>query len=285
MAQKASLLERIGLLLESGDLELPVYNPVALRLQEVVATHADDVSAIEELIIKDQALAAEVLRAANSPFYCGLMPVGTIRNAIIRLGAQQILRLVILVSEHAKYKAQDKVLNSMLGELWRHASVSAMAAQWLAKRLHLSGSEEVCFLGGLLHDIGKLVILRAIDEIKQSDGEQLSLSHDFLKEILTTTHCQLGYKLLKNWNVPDVYCHIAQAHHDQEIAPSELPLAVVRLANETSNKLSIGLHPNPAMVLSSTQGAALLKTSDVLLAELEVMIEDHLFPAGDPALV
>jgi HD-like signal output (HDOD) protein len=275
MPQNGSLLDRIIQLIDSGNLKLPVYDPVALKLQEAIASKTEDILEIEQLIMSDQAAAAEVLRAANSPFFCGLSPVRTIRNAIVRLGTQQMRRLVILVSERAKYKAHHPDLQGMLIELWRHASTTALASQWLSKRLRSTGIEEICFIGGLLHDIGKLIILRAVDEIRESEGDVSPLKRDVLDSILQTAHCGLGYKLLMGWNVPPIYCQIARDHHSEGLS-EDLPLAIVRLANEGSRKLGLGLDPNPSIVLSEIPEASMLKVGEKLLSELESMIEEHL---------
>ena len=69
MPQNGSLLDRIIQLTDSGNLKLPVYDPVALKLQEAIANKTEDILEIEQLIMSDQAAAAEVLRAANSPFF------------------------------------------------------------------------------------------------------------------------------------------------------------------------------------------------------------------------
>jgi HD-like signal output (HDOD) protein len=279
MPQDGSLLDRIIQLIDSGSLKLPVYDPVALKLQEAIANKTEDIQEIEQLIMSDQAAAAEVLRAANSPFFCGLSPVRTIRNAIVRLGTQQMRRLVILVSERAKYKAHHPDLQRMLIELWRHASTTALASQWLSKRLRSTGIEEICFIGGLLHDIGKLIILRAVDEIRESEGDTSPLSRDILDNILHTAHCGLGYRLLMSWSVPPIYCQIARDHHSDGLS-EDLPLAIVRLANEGSRKLGLGLDPNPSAKLSKIPEARMLQVGEKLLSELESMIEEHLIIAA-----
>jgi putative nucleotidyltransferase with HDIG domain len=275
MQENSALLDRIVRLIDCGRLNLPVYDPVALKLQQAIANKNEDLLEIEQLIMSDQVAAAEVLRAANSPFFCGLSPVRTIRNAIVRLGTQQMRRLVILVFERSKYQANHPDLHAMLMELWRHASTTALASQWLSKRLRSTGVEELCFIGGLLHDIGKLIILRAVDEIKKSDGDARPIPRETLIDILQMSHCELGHRLLVSWNVPDVYCQIARDHHSEDFS-GDLPLAIVRLANAGSRKLGLGLDPNPSLVLSETMEAGMLKVGDTLLAELEAMIEEHL---------
>jgi HD-like signal output (HDOD) protein len=279
MQENGALLTRIIKLIDSGRLNLPVYNPIALKLQQAIANKNEDIVEIEQLILSDQAAAAEVLRAANSPFFCGLSPVRTIRNAIVRLGTQQMRRLVILVFERAKYQAHHPDLQGMLLELWGHASTTALGSQWLSKRLRSTGIEEICFLGGLLHDIGKLIILRAIDEIRKSDGDSRPIFKETLYELLQEAHCELGHRLLTSWNVPQVYCQIARDHHAEDLS-GDLPLAIVRLANGGSRKLGLGLDPNPSLVLSETPEAGLLKVDETLLDELRAMLEEHLIVAA-----
>lgn len=280
MSENGSLLDRICKLIDSGELNLPVYNPVVLRLQELLSAGSENVDEVEKLLVTDQSLAAEVLRAANSPFYGGLSTVTTVRNAIVRMGMKQVQKLVLLASEQEKYQAKDKDVDSMLKELWRHSSTTALASQWLARKLKSEGMEEECFLGGLMHDIGKLIILRAIDEIKEKEGDQFFLPPELLKEILLTAHCELGYNLLAKWNLPEVYRNIARDHHAEEIPAGNILMAIVRLANESSKKLGVGLDPSPNTELASTLEASVLKAGDILLAELEIMLEDHLAKAA-----
>lgn len=274
--ESGSLLDRINKLIETDKLTLPVFDRIALQIRDLTADRNCSMVEVEKLISRDQALAAEVLRAANSPFYCGLSTIRTIQAAIVRLGLDQVTRLVCLASQFSKYKARDALLSAMMQELWRHSSSAAMAAQWLAKRLRSEEIEEECFLGGLLHDIGKLLILRAIDEINFTEGRGMAISKPLIREVLMTAHPQLGNNLLRRWNIPEVYCRIALTHHNEDFDPTDLTLVIVRLANEASKKITAGKTAGPKTSLASAPEAHVLKLSEILLAELEVMLEDHL---------
>jgi putative nucleotidyltransferase with HDIG domain len=269
------LLDRINRLIEADKLTLPVFDKVALSIRDLTADRNCDVADVDRLISSDQALCAEVLRAANSPFYGGLSPIRTIQQAIVRLGLDQVTRLVCLASQFSKYRARDRQLSAMLQDLWHHSSTTAIASQWIARRLRAEEIEDECFLGGLFHDIGKLLILRAIDEINYLEG-RLTISKMLVREVLDVAHTQLGYNLLTRWSIPKVYAQIALTHHNEEFDATDLTLVMVRLANEAAKKLGMDLNPDPTIVLTSTPEAHLLKVSDVLLAELEVMLEDHI---------
>jgi HD-like signal output (HDOD) protein len=279
MSENVSLLEKITRLIDSGKLELPVFNEAAVKIQSLVAS--DDVNAveIEKLILADQVLVAEVLRAANSPFFGGLSEISTVRNAIVRLGLQQVSRLVLMASHRSEYNAKDLALKKMIQQLWVHASATSMASGWLARRLGFGGDlESQSFLGGLLHDVGKLVILRAIDAIKLSEQGPYDFSTHLVEEILAAAHAPLGYNFLKHWDIPNVYCEIARDHHQVDFDPSNIALVTVRLANNAGAKMGLSLRPNPSMILSVLPEAQCLNANDILLAELEIMMEDSLSP-------
>jgi hypothetical protein len=114
-----------------------------------------------------------------------------------------------------------------------------------------------------------------VDEIAASgDGTLPPIAS--LNEILLETHCQLGYNLLQKWNVPEIYCQIARDHHSDHLSPEDLPLTIVRLANNGSRKLGLGMDPKSELNLEATMEANLLGIGEVLLSELQSMLEEHI---------
>ena len=276
MTDNVSLLDQLNQQIESGNLALPVFNVASAKLMALSNSELD-AKEVEHLILSDQVLTAEVLRAANSSLFGGLSQINTIRNAIIRLGLMQVSHLAILTANRSQYDAKDPSLCGMIERLWTHASTTATAASWLARRLGFDREQECrSFLGGLLHDVGKLIILRALDEIKKAGTSPSALSPRLVDEIMTAAHPVLGYSFLQKCGIPDVFCEIARDHHAKDFDSRRIPLVTVRLADAAAAKMGASLQPNPSMDLSSLPEAQCLNTNDILLAELEIMIEDSL---------
>ncbi len=269
-----SLLGKIKQLIDSGGLELPIFDGTASKLQSLTSKEDVNVEEVEELVLADQVLVAEVLRAANSPFFGGLARIHTIRNAVVRLGMHQVSHLVFLASHRSKYSAKAPDLRPRAQKLWEHASAVAMAASWLTRKLGFRKLEDESFLGGLLHDVGQLVILRAIDEIKLANNTPFGFSPQLIDEVMHGAHTELGYNLLKHWDIPALYCDIARDHHFEEFDPSNIPLVAVRLANHSACKMGLGLKEDPSIVLSALPEAHCLGAGEILMAELEIMLED-----------
>lgn len=281
MSQKnGSLIETINEFIDSEGLELPVLNDVAFRLQKLGADENFDVAEVERLIQSDQTLAAEVLRASNSPFFGGLSPIQSIRSAVVRLGISQVCRLVLLATERGKYQAKDPALKGMAQDLWSHTTAAAVGAAWLARRLNYRHLEEEAFLGGLIHDIGKLVILRVLDELKARQDAGFPASPDLVQEVLASAHPELGFNLLKRWNIPELFCRIARDHHREEMDSGDPRMLIVRLANLAANKVGYGMNRDATLILAATPEAHALGAGEVLLAELEIMLEDAAELAG-----
>ncbi|MEI6669938.1 MAG: HDOD domain-containing protein [Acidobacteriota bacterium] len=274
MTEGLPLLQQIGDFAERHGVTLPVVSPVAIGL--MAAVERDDVvpADVEAVVQADQVLTAGVLRASNSAFYGGLSPVTTVRAAIQRLGLVQVARLVVLASERNRYTARQPLLRVMMTRLWAHASACGQAAEWLARRLGHRSFEQEAFVGGLMHDIGKLYLIRVLDEMVATSDRPLATPEQFLLELLNVAHADQGHRLVSGWNLPSLYCGIVRDHHSEDPPATDVPQLLVRMANRSCHKLGIGLKSEPSLVLAVLPEAAMLMAGEVLLAELEVLLED-----------
>jgi len=274
MSEDRSLLERIQHLVERETFSLPVLNETSFQLQALVGKQSSNMRDVAAIIKRDQTLATEVLRAANSAFFGGLAEITTIQNAVMRLGAQQVINIVYLMSERSKYRARDPLLASVAASMWKHASASAMAAEWLGSRVQYRDREEA-FLAGLLHNIGELVLVRALDEFKASEEKNFSFSPELVEEVLASAHTKLGFDFLTQRRIPEVYCRIARDHHLEKPEVGDFLMALVRLTDLGLRKLGLGFQTDSTLVLAATQEATSLRVGEILMAEFEVMLEDY----------
>ena len=93
-------------------------------------------------------------------------------------------------------------------------------------------------------------------------------------EMLDSLHAKYGGHLARGWNLPDAYVRVIEHHHDPEPAQSDTLLTLVRLVDQATNSLGYGLHAKHEAQLAATREAQLLGLTDVLVAELEIHLED-----------
>ena len=274
METEKSLIDLIQTRLDSGEVKLPVFNATALRIQKEIASKDPDVQLIEKLIINDQALTGAVLKVANSALYKGLTQVATIKNAIIRLGINEVSNLVTLVTHENNFRSKDPFIHSIMRALWRHSLGCAIGAHWLAKHCGVHGISHEVFIAGLLHDVGKLFILKVIDEIMHSGKISIQISESLVNEAMFSLHTDCGYSLMQKWNLPEKFCRVAREHHTEAFDSKDFLLIIIRLANLTCNKMGIGPCGDASIVLMATPEAYLLQLSEIDLAQLEIKLED-----------
>lgn len=275
--RQPSLQESIIRALASDRLQLPAFPAVAMKLQQALHDPNTRVADLEAMIVGDQALASQILRAANSSMYKGLQHITTIQKAIIRLGVRQVAMLAMAVSQRSLYLIRNPLLGRYIEKLWQHALASAMGSQWLARRCSYQQQADNAFLAGLLHNIGQLVILRVIDELYTGRRpNERELPEALLKEALDSNmHNAQGYVLMKRWNLPEDYCLAARDHHREPYDSNNLLLVIVRLVDQACEKLGIGLHDSDSSIaLAATPEAQTLGMGEVTLAEMEILLED-----------
>ncbi len=278
-----SLHESIIRAFASNQLQLPAFPAVAMKLQQALHDPKTRVADLERMIVGDQALASQILRAANSAHYKGLQNITTIQKAIIRLGVRQVATLAMALSQRSLYLIRSPLLNRYMTKLWQHAFASAMGSQWLARRCGYQPQADNAFLAGLLHNIGQLIILRVMDELyaDRNPGED-DLPETLLHEILNSNlHNAQGYVLMKRWNLSEEYCTVARDHHKEPYDNTQLLLVIVRLVDQACEKLGIGLDQGDAHIsLAATPEAQSLGLKEVMLAEMEILLEDGVTMAG-----
>jgi len=271
-----SFLEIIENYVESDKVTLPPFDKTALRIQQEIQNPDVKISKIEKLIIADPAMSSQILKVANSAFFRGLSKVMTIREAIVRMGLDEITRMVLILTQKKLYDTNDSFIKNYRNSLWQHALVCALVSQWVAREAGFEESTQEVFFAALMHDIGKLFLITVVEKIKNSKEVPFIPSKAVINEIIKGQHAEQGYNLLTKWNIPDRYCQVAKEHHYEKFDASNVPLIILRLVNKTCNKVGVSIEKNNDAANSVTAEANFFGFSEIKLAELELQIEDSI---------
>ena len=270
-----SLIEILKDHVISGKAKLPAFDRTGLIIQQEMAKPEPEMQLIEKQIILDPALTSHLLKLANSPFYRGMTEVSTVRNAIVRLGLAEVANLVTMLIQKKTFTTSDPFIQDYMAQLWLHSVACALGAKWIAKECRLPSKMNEAFFAGLLHDIGKAFLLIAVADLKKSGRLDENVPQSFIDEVLDTLHQSLGAQLLKNWNLPEIYCAVAEHHHDESMDGQDIILVMVSLANKVLGKTGIGIVHTPDIDLATSPEAITLDLSEIKVAELELTVEDY----------
>ncbi len=276
MQNDHSFLEIIDDYVESDRVILPPFDKTALRIQMEIQKKDAQLSKIEKLIIADPAMSSQILKLANSSFFRGLSKVMTVREAVVRLGLDEITRMVLILTQKELYSTKDTFIQNYRNLLWQHALVCALSSQWVAREAGYEELIQEVFFASLMHDIGKLFLITIIEKIKISKEVPFIPSPAIIHEIIRTQHAEQGFRLLKKWNIPERYCQVTKEHHDEKFDTTNVPLIVLRLVNKTCNKVGVSIEKKPDAGNQIVAEANFFGFSEIKLAELELQIEDSL---------
>ncbi len=255
----------------SGKLNIPVFPGVAVELQQIMSDDDAPLDQIARIICRDQALATKILKVSNSALSGLPKKVHTIQEALKRLGTKEVFNCLILATQSSMYKSKDPTLDNYLKMLWRHALATAIGTKWLLSKTGHRDIANEGFLAGLLHDIGKLLLLRVIENLN-SENEQIRISNELVTEILDLMHVEQGYNLLEEWSIPPSYCTVVRDHHIEDSDNGDALLLCVRIANQLCRKIGVSLKSNPNLEPATLPEAELIGIEGSTLAELEIIM-------------
>ncbi len=267
MNNKEKYFTQLNKFLESEQGTLPIFSAVSLRIQIELIKDSPDLKIIEKLIVDDQSLSSTILRIANSVTYFGLVETTTVRAAIVRLGMAEIMRIVCADINNTLFSSNDPQIDTIMKKLWQHSVGCAYAAGILANNIGYSVKREEAFSAGLFHDIGKLLILKVIEE-KKKKYKLFDISIEVLIESIELLHAKHGYLLLNRIKLPKIYAIVARDHHLKNYDRSNHLLMLVKLANNICHQMGIGSVSDPSLDIMSLEEAEFLNLSEPDLEKL-----------------
>ena len=203
------LIERI----RKGAIELPLLPQVASRILAMVYDPDAEAAKLAELIHQDQALAAHVIRIANSPAYMTRNPVVSLQHAVSMLGMNLMSELAFSASIKGsafKVPGWDDEVKS----LWHYSLASGAYAKEIARMRRFN--VESAYLCGLLHGIGRPVVLQTLVALSKEQGS--TLSKELVHQLLDGYYIQVGLLVADDWGLPPPVAESIGFHVDYQYA-------------------------------------------------------------------
>ena len=215
---------------------------VAMRVLDLMTDPDTTVADLEEVLQGDVSLVAGVLKLANSAFYGLRRQVDSLRHALTLLGKSEVQNLILMNVLFRSFKATSSLQQGIMSDIWRHALETATAAEAIGA---VVGEESpLLFLGGMLHDIGKvLIVSEFFVEVEKLDsyGVPGGLTDEVEEQqVFGCSHAKLGSQLLFRWLFPVHLVDIVAQHHDYDtIAEKETTCRILILANLLSCQVTL----------------------------------------------
>ena len=210
-----------------------------LRLKSVLDSPNSSMADVAQVISQDPSLTARLLKMVNSPFYGFASKIDTISRAINMLGTQQVhdLTLATTIVNSFSGFTNDKL---SIYDFWMNSVYCASSARLLA--FYCDGIDtERPFVGGLLHEIGHLVMYQQIpDETREAEAladEKQILLYQAEREVLGFDYAEVGAELMANLELPESLKQVTQYHVEPDKAKKEFKLetTIVHIASRITD--------------------------------------------------
>ncbi len=259
--------------------EIPIMPQVAtkiLRMQE--ESLEISFKELESIVLLDPALTAKILKVANSALYARQREITNLQQAITLLGFKTIKSLVLLVCASNMYGKPGRksgvtfdVSESKSSEvvMWKHLVLTAFVSRYLATRLGAENIKENIFIGGLLHDIGRIIYIMnepgKYDEFLKVLSSEPDVDVIALEEkIFGAHHGEVGRMVFKKWNFPDEFIDTIAQHHSLHVdSPHRKMVEIVGLANLYARILNREPFSEQDRVLKETFTKSLSVTGEI----------------------
>lgn len=193
--------------------KLRPFPSVALRLMTLLQKDMISLTEVGRVLETDATLSATVLRAANSPLFTARNEIKSIALALAMLGMERVSLLTLTAA--VLHTLPGSVNRDYTRAWWRHNLAAALLSKYLSPQNLVA---EYCYMCGMLHSIGQLILLEAfptrydrlIEETAATGVKLLEAE----REAFGADHCELGAALLKKWNIPDEMVDAASHYYD-----------------------------------------------------------------------
>lgn len=213
LSEVASLVDVVQKRIQQGNIDVPMLPEVASKVVRISNDPKSDASLLAKLIQSDQPLAGHVMRIANSALYSPSSSMVSMQQAITRLGMRVVADIALAASVNSKmfnapgYEQyiQSELQFSLAAGLWSKEVARACRR-----------NVEAAFLAGLLHDIGRPVVIQVVSDMAKD--LKIQVSKESMLELEQYFHRALGARVVVQWGMPSLVCDVVSWFDDYTMA-------------------------------------------------------------------
>lgn len=216
--------------------KLPSFPAIIQEVERLINREDSNARDFEEVIEKDQVITAKILKIVNSPFYSLTRKFTTISESVAYIGLDSLRSIIYSAAVSNLLKISLPTYGYKREQLWKHSYSTAIFSKYIGLKIGLKEKiAEELFVGGLIHDIGKIVIgFLAKKENIIITNISSNVNHlDLERKNFYFNHAEIGGMVADKWRLPDIHKDIITKHH----SPKNRIEAIVALANLLSKEM------------------------------------------------
>ncbi|WP_455234235.1 HDOD domain-containing protein [Thiogranum longum] len=211
---------------------------VCIQVQALADSPHTTATDIGEVVSKDTALTTRLLKLVNSAYFSLPRRIDTVSRAVNLIGMRELRNLTMAASAAEVFSRIPSTLIDMAA-FWQHSVYCGLVARNLAQCCNVLHSERL-FTAGLLHDVGRLLMLMKLpDDITNAESIRLQSKKDICEieqELIGFDHAEVGQALLQHWNMPSNLCTSVLYHHNPGQAhDAHLESALIHIADQVTH--------------------------------------------------
>ncbi|MGA8181412.1 MAG: HDOD domain-containing protein [Desulfobacterales bacterium] len=197
--------------------DLPTLPVIAMEVNNMLLDYDTTINKLSGTIEKDQAMVSKILKLVNSAFFGLRGKISNIPHAIVVLGFNTIRNAVVSISIINAFSLKEHLDGFDITDFWKHSLAVAVTSKFLAEKTGIHSADD-CFVAGLLHDMGKIVLLQHFKDLFQKvwltvKGNGLSF-YEAEKSEIQIDHARIGGYLARKWQLPAALVDAIRYHHN-----------------------------------------------------------------------
>ncbi|MEE4264762.1 MAG: HDOD domain-containing protein [Desulfobacteraceae bacterium] len=197
--------------------DIPTLPAIVFELNKLLRDPDTSIKTVCDTIQKDQAITLKILKLVNSAFYGFKSKISDLRNAVALLGYNAVRNAIVSLSVINSFPKHVTLMDFDITLFWKHSLAVAVTSKNIAQ-LSKKESPDNCFVGGLLHDTGKVILAQYFPELFEAvwstlQDEQISF-YESERKTLSIDHAKVGAHLAAKWQLPEGLVDAIHWHHE-----------------------------------------------------------------------